>query len=222
MLRIMRSNKFFSVFLLGFLTIAITIVFVFWGIGPQQNPSDVTIAEIDESRISLSEYELAYESSYRRAREVYKTNEEIEKLNLRSRVLDELIDRRVLMNAAKDAGITVSEDEVREVIMNEPAFRRDGVFDKNVYIKRLKLSRMTAGLFENEIKKDLLINKIRRLIGETADLTEIDVDFPDMEKDIKDKLIERFLSAKREIAVKSYVEVLKRSMAIKINRKYIF
>lgn len=213
----MRSNKFFSVFLLGFLTIAITIVFVFWGIGPQQNPSDVIIAEIDKSRISLSEYELAYESAYRRAREVYKTNEEIEKLNLRNRVLDELIDRIVLMNAAKDAGITVSEDEVREVIMNEPAFKKDGIFDKNVYIRRLKLSRMTAGRFESKIMEDLFINKIRRLIGETAELTEIDADFPDMEKDVRDQLIEGFLFAKRERAVKAYVEGLKRSAEIKIN-----
>ncbi len=213
----MRSNKFFSVFLLGFLTIAITIVFVFWGIGPQQNPSDVIIAEVDKSRISLSEYELAYESAYRRAREVYKTNEEIEKLNLRNRVLDELIDRIVLMNAAKDAGITVSEDEVREVIMNEPAFKKDGIFDKNVYIRRLKLSRMTAGRFESKIMEDLFINKIRRLIGETAELTEIDADFPDMEKDVRDQLIEGFLFAKRERAVKAYVEGLKRSAEIKIN-----
>ncbi|MEE8329449.1 MAG: SurA N-terminal domain-containing protein [Thermodesulfovibrionia bacterium] len=217
MLKMMRSNKFFSVFLLGFLTIAITIVFVFWGIGPQQNPSDVIIAEVDKSRISLSEYELAYESAYRRAREVYKTNEEIEKLNLRNRVLDELIDRIVLMNAAKDAGITVSEDEVREVIMNEPAFKKDGIFDKNVYIRRLKLSRMTAGRFESKIMEDLFINKIRRLIGETAELTEIDADFPDMEKDVRDQLIEGFLFAKRERAVKAYVEGLKRSAEIKIN-----
>ena len=84
------------------------------------------------------------------------------------------------------------------------------------------MSRMTAGLFESKIREDLLINKIRRLIGETAELTEIDADFPDMEKDIKDQLIESFLFAKRERAVKAYVEVLKRSAEIKINQKYIF
>ncbi len=81
---------------------------------------------------------------------------------------------------------------------------------------------MTAGQFESEIRKDLLINKIRRLIGETAELTEIDADFPDMEKDIRDKLKESFLFAKREMAVKAYVEGLKRGSEIKINQNYIF
>ncbi len=222
MLKVMRSNKFFSVFFLGFLTIAISIVFVFWGIGPQQNSSSVIVAEVNKSRITLTEYELAYESAYRRAREIYKTDEEMKKLNLRNRVLDELIDRRVLMNAAKDAGITVSEDEVREVIMNQPAFKKNGVFDKDVYLRRLKLSRMTAGLFESEVRRDLLINKIRRLIGETVELTGIDVDFPYIKEDAKDKLKENFLFAKREMAVKAYVEGLKRGLEIKINQNYIF
>ncbi|HDO25256.1 MAG TPA: hypothetical protein ENG95_01260, partial [Nitrospirae bacterium] len=176
MLKIMRSHKFFTVFLLGFLTIALTIVFIFWGVGPQQNPSAAVVARVNKKRITLPEYQRAYEKAYKRAREIYKNDEEIEKLNLRTRVLDELIDRRVLLDAAADAGVRATEKDIQEIIMNEPAFHRDGVFDKGVYVKRLRLIRTTPAAFENGIREDLLLNRMWRLISETAELSPRDTE----------------------------------------------
>lgn len=222
MLKLMRSHKFFSVFLLGFITIAITIVFIFWGIGPQRSTSDVVIAWVDGERITRAEYERAYDMAYRRAREVYQNEEEIKKLDLRNKVLEELIDNRVLMAAAENAGITVTRNELQEVIMNEPAFQRNGVFDKHIYTKRLRLMRKTPSVFENELKNGLLLNKIRRLIGETAELTANEKATLDLIKGgNKEQFFEIFLSSKRELAIKAFVEGLKRQMKIDINEKFI-
>lgn len=222
MLKIMRTHKFFTMFVLGAITIMITIAFVFYGIGPQQNPSDVVIAQVNKKRITLAEYERAYDMAYRRVREIYQNEEEIRKLNLRNRVLGELIDNRALMAAAENAGITVTEDELQRAIMNEPAFQREGVFDKGVYTRRLRLIRTTPRVFENELKNDLLLNKMRRLIGETAELTVDETTTLDLMKGgNKSQLTEIFLSAKKELAVKAYVEGLKRRMKITINKKFI-
>jgi len=220
MLKIMRSSKFFSVFILGIVTVFITIVFVFWGIGPQQNTSEVIIAQVNKSRITLSEYDRAYELSYRRAREIYKDEAEIEKLNLRQTVLTELIDNRVLMAAAKEAGITITEAELQEAIMNEPAFHKEGVFDKDVYRRRLRLNRLTPAAFESGLSKDLLRNKMRMLIAETAELTSEEMKTLDSIKGDKTQLREIFMSSKRAMTVKAYIESLKRRMKIIINREY--
>ncbi len=220
MLKIMRSHKFFSVFILGVLTVALTVVFIFWGIGPTQNSADTTIATVNGRRIMRTEYERAYERTYRQAREVYKDEEEIEKLNLRTMVLNELIDRIVLLDAAENAGLNVTNEEIKEVISNEPAFQSNGVFDKRVYLKRLKLIRTTAGAFEMDLKNDMLFNKMRRMIGETAELSPQEEDMLKAFKGEAAQIAQSFLYAKRERAVKEYIEVLKSRMDISVNENF--
>jgi peptidyl-prolyl cis-trans isomerase D len=222
MLQIMRSHKFFTVFLLGGITIIIIIVFIFWGIGPQQNPSTAIVAKVGNERITLAEYERAYANAYRRAWETYKDEEQIEKLNLKQRVIEELIDNLVLMLVAERAGIRVTKEELREVILNEPAFQINGIFSKEVYERRLKLNRMTPAMFENSIKNELLLNKIRRLISETTELSPEEKNMLESIKGDKGQLADIFLFSKRELAIKAYIEALKRQMDITINRDIIF
>jgi hypothetical protein len=90
MLKIMRSNKFFSVFLLTAITIMLTVAFIFWGIGPKDNPQAQFVAEINGDRIMLDEYYRAYDNEYRRLKDQY-SDEEIEKMNIPDRVINSLI-----------------------------------------------------------------------------------------------------------------------------------
>jgi peptidyl-prolyl cis-trans isomerase D len=222
MLEMMRSHKFFTVFLLGIITIVITIAFVFYGIGPQQNPSNAIIARVNNQRITLAEYDRAYKSAYRRARETYKDEEEIEKLNLKTRVLEDLIDNIILLNTADEAGIKVSEKELKEAIMQEPAFQVDGVFRKDVYERRLKLNRLNPATFESTLKSDLLLNKLRRMIAETAELGTEETKILESVKGDSTQLREVFLFSKREKAIKAYVQALKRQSKITVNKDYIY
>jgi peptidyl-prolyl cis-trans isomerase D len=221
MLKIMRSHKFFTVFLLGAISIMITIVFVFWGIGPQQNTTDVVVAKVGSSRITYPEYDRAYQMAYRRAREAYSDEKELEKLNLRTTVLNELINNRVLMITAERMGLSVTEDELRNAIMREPAFQKEGVFDKEIYTRRLKLNRMTPVMFESQLRNDLVLNKMNRLIGETAELGVEEVGILESLKDNRGQLEQALLTAKRNMAVRAYVEGLKRRMEITVNDEYL-
>ncbi len=218
----MRSHKFFTVFILGFITIAITIVFIFWGIGPQQNTSEVIVATVNNNRLTLAEYERAYEIAYRRARDFYEDIKEIENLDLRKSVFNELLNNMVLLEAVKNAGITITENELQEVIFNEPAFYRDGVFDKEVYLRRLSLNRLTPRKFEAELKRDLLLDKMRRLIGETSELAGQEEKILASISGETAEIYEKFLISKRQMAISSYIHALKRRMKISINDKYNF
>jgi peptidyl-prolyl cis-trans isomerase D len=199
----------------------ITVVFIFWGIGPQQGTSDTVVAQVNNMRISSAEYDRSYQLAYRRAQETYKDEEEIKNLNLRGRVLDELIERRVLIIAAENAGMKITEDELRNAIMNEPAFQRDRVFDRNVYTRRLKLNRMTPSVFENQLRNDMLVNKIYRMIGETAELSDEDAKLLESIQENNDQLADAILASKKQMAVRAYVEGLKRDMDISVNKNYI-
>jgi len=248
----MRSHKFFTVFLLGLITVAITIVFIFWGIGPQKTLSSAVVAEIEGERITRSEFDDVYYESYRRARESY-SEEELEKLDLRKIILGELIDKKVLVIAARDAGVNVTEDEVqdewRRVIMGG-LFREEGVFNEEIYKRWLKRNHMTHTQFKSNIMNRLRLYKISRLIGETVELTENEKKLIDLitasnpqlfeavllgetvgltENDRKlldlitesnPRLFEAVLQ-KRGLAIKAYVEGLKRKMKITINKERI-
>jgi peptidyl-prolyl cis-trans isomerase D len=198
----------------------IIIVFVFWGIGPQLNPSNVIVAQAGNERIPFAEYKRAYDVAYRRIREIYQDEEKIKEIDLKKMVLNELIDNMVLMAATKNAGITITREELQEAIINEPAFQIDGVFDREVYMRRLKLNRITPQMYENALKNELLLNKMRRLIGETAVLTEEEIKILNLIEGDKDQLSRTLSFTKRELAIKAYIEGLKRQMKITINKEF--
>lgn len=215
MLKAMRKHaKFFYV-----LFFIVILSFIFWGVGTVDKSTAVPIAEVGKEKITLEEYWTAYD----RAREFYRNitkgtfTEEMEKqLNLKQKVLDSLIDEMVLMAEAKKIGIQVSDAELEEAIVNAPAFLRDGKFSKDVYLRTLQLSRMTPEYFESMKRKELILSKMHRLIGESIDLTD---------EGMKDPALanarQALLSQMREQAVKSYVEGLKKQMKIKVNQQLI-
>lgn len=212
MLKAMRKHaRFFYV-----LFFIVILSFIFWGVGTIDKSTNVAVAEIDKEKISLEEYWRAYD----RVREFYREalkegfTEEVEKnLNLKQKVLDILIDERVLLIAAKKAGLSVSEKELEEAIINDPAFMRDGKFNRDVYIRTLELNRLTPQIYESMRKKELLLTKMRRVITESVDIPQVDV------KD--DALRQTMLSSIREGAVKSYVKGLKKGLKIKVNQQLI-
>jgi len=218
MLRAMRKHaKYFYV-----LFFIVILSFLFWGIGTvDKTGGRGVIAEVGKHKITAEEYWRSYENVNRFYREIYKDkfDEEMEKkLNLKEKVLDSMIQERVLLIAAKEEGINISDEELQEAITHEPAFMRDGVFDKNVYLNRLKLMRITVDEYENAKRQELILNKMRRLI-------ELSVDVPNMsttgdEKSI-DMLRQAMLNEKRENAIRSYVYGLKKDIKIKIDTKLI-
>jgi peptidyl-prolyl cis-trans isomerase D len=222
MLKVLRKHaKYFYV-----LFFIVILSFIFWGIGTVDQTDRDIVAEVGKDKISAEEFWRSYENVYRFYREIYKEkfNEEMEKkLNLKEKVLDSMIQERVLLIAAKREGISISDGELQEAITHEPAFVRNGVFDKNVYVNRLKLMRITVEEYENAKRQELTLNKMRHLIELSADVPSISADLQKLSGDEKstNMLREAMLSEKKEKVMKSYVEGLKKDIKIKIDTKLI-
>ncbi|GBE40488.1 MAG TPA: hypothetical protein ENG95_06935 [Nitrospirae bacterium] len=218
MLKMLSTSKFFSVFVLGAITLMLTIAFLFWGIGPKDNATISYAATVDDIRIPLDEFWRVYDNEYKKLSDQYSDPEEIKKLNLEQMILGSLIDRTVLLIAAQNAGLTITKKELQQTIINTPYFQKDGVFKQNIYLRALKLSRTTPQIYESRLKSDLLIFKMSRLIGETSELSSYELKMLEsMEDNNKKQLAEIFRSSKSRKTIKSYVESIKREMEIKVN-----
>ena len=222
MLKMMSTSKFFSVFVLSAITVMITIAFVFWGIGPQDNQAIEIIAQIEDTKISLDQYWRTYDNEYKRQREQGVSAEEIDEGAIKGSVIERLINRTVLMIVAENSGITVTEEELQNEIMNTPYFQNNGVFDQNIYIRALRLNRTSPRDYENSLKNDMIVTKMSRLIGETAELTSDEIKILDsIEGGNKAQLSEVFRSSKSNMAIQAYVQGMRRKMDITVNKDLI-
>jgi len=221
MLKAMRKHaKYFYV-----LFVIIIITFVFWGVGTVDKTGSVeVIAEVGQHNITVEEYWKTYDRTFRFYKEVYKDafNEKMQK-DLKEKVLDSLIDEKVLLIASKEAGISVSDEELQDSISGERAFLKNGVFDRDVYVNRLRLNRITPEIFENMKRQELTYEKMRRLVELSADATAIDIQLPrpSGNEQAADMIRQAMMGDKKGKAVKSFIEGYKKSLKIKINQKLI-
>jgi len=221
MLKLMRKHqKFFYIFF-----IIIILSFIYWGVGTVDKTGKLEIvAEVGKYKITGEEYWETYERAYRFYREIFrdKFDEKMEK-DLKEKVLDSLITEQVLFIAAKDAGIVLTDKELQESIMNDPAFMKNGVFDKQVYLNRLRLNRITPEQFENSKQKELIVLKMRHLIEESVDVPDIGSVPEQLSGDERSTkmLTDVLLNDRKERALRSYIEGIKKELKIKINRDLI-
>src|SRR4030043_1534971 len=223
MLKIMRKHaKYFY-----FLFFMVIISFVFWGIGTVDKTGGVeTLAEVGKYKITTEDYWRTYDRASSFYREIYKDkfDDEMEKkMNLKENVLDSMINERVLLTAAKEEGIIVSDEQLQESIIREPAFMKNGAFDKDLYINRLRLIRITPEAYENSKRQELTVKKMRRLIELSVDVTDINISLGQVSGDeqVAKMLSESMLNDRKEKVVKSYIEGLKKQVKIKINKQLI-
>jgi hypothetical protein len=215
MLKMMRTNaKYFYI-----LFVVVILSFIFWGIGPKDGAENGDIlAEVGPYKITAQEYWRAYDNTFKFYRELYKDkfDEDMQKkLNLKENVLNAMVDNRLLLVAAANNGMTVSDDELNRAIESEPAFMRDGVFDTNVYQNRLRLERITPEIYEASKREELTIQKMRRLIELSVSVPAEDL--ARMQADEKNaQALQALLGAAKDNAVRSYLDGLRTEVKIKI------
>ncbi len=208
MLQFMKKHaKFFYIFFF-----LIIISFIFFYVPPADEPGALPVIEVEKERVLVDEFWRTHDSLRESYRDVYKEkfDAEMEKsLNLKERVLNQLLSAKILYLAALDMGLEVTDDELREVIMAQEAFRRDGQFVQSVYERTLQLNRLTPRYFEAKMREDLLVGKITRLIEATVVLTDEEVPQVQGNEALAAQIKEAVINEKRSKAVDAFVESMK-------------
>ncbi len=155
----------------------IIIVFVSWGVGVMvRGGNRVNVAAmVNGEPITAQEYARAFENMQRMYQQLYRekfTPEVATQLNLHQRALDDLVNDRLLKREARRLGLQVTDDEVRDAILNVPNFRDGDRFDRTRYLAVLRATRTTPTEFEESQRESLLISKLENLITDGITVTD--------------------------------------------------
>lgn len=150
----------------------IILVFVFWGVG-NFNDRDYTnvVAVVNGQPILAIEFEKAYQKAeeYILRNDPGMTREELARQQLGRQVLRDLIQQTLLLQEAERGGIHVSPYEMRSHVEQIKAFQDDkGVFSPDIYKRILEAQRLTPAQFEEDLRRQLLQEKMFALVTAPA------------------------------------------------------
>jgi len=152
--------------------VIIIIVFIFWGVGSFRTRRIPVLAYVNEEPIYYPKFVTFYRQVIESYRARFKNfNEDwIKKLNLKQTVLNQLIERKLLMQEAKKAGLTVTDMELAQAIHH--LFQKGGQFDYRWYKEVLARYHYTPEQFEDSIREDLIISKLTDMIQSLVHVSE--------------------------------------------------
>ena len=150
-------SSYFTLALLGILVAS----FALWGIG-----RDVflkggnNIAVIGEDKITAQDYARQFQASLYREQQNYNgelTQDLAIKMGLANQVLQSEVNQMAFYEAARQAGIRVSDERLRNYITSQDVFQNDlGIFDRFKFERIAQNQGLTSPEFEEVLRQDLM------------------------------------------------------------------
>ncbi len=137
--------------------------FVFAGVGSYlAGGSQQAAAKIDDREISQREFEQSYQNERNRMQsqlgEYFTTlmGDPAYVQQFRRSVLDRMVNDVLIEQRAKELGLRISDEQIRNAIVSMPEFQRDGKFDNEVYNTLLRRSGFSPEMFAESMRTDML------------------------------------------------------------------
>ncbi len=196
--------------------------------------TDDIIAVVNNEKISTKEYRSEYKRVVESYRDLYRdgfNDELVMKLDIKNKVIKDIIKKRLWAKEAQKRGLKITDDELHATIMQMVMFRKAGEFDRSLYESILILNNMNAMDFEEAQRRELLIEKMKQVVRNRVVVTDEEVDKflnaestdNQMEAEMPEKARQsrkRFLQfQKEEKAVIEYEEEMYKKANIVINEK---
>lgn len=156
----------------------VLLVFMFWGVGSGQQGSNTIIAEVNGTSITRTDVDRAFRQAYNQEvqRRQGRRPEDDEAAQLRTNVIQELIQQEALVQEAERLGVLVHPDEVARYITRISAFKnKDGKFDDELYRERIRGMGSTAAQFEEQIRREILIGRLSEIAAGAVSVTDDEI-----------------------------------------------
>ena len=149
--------------------------FVGWGSYTPGSSSNI-VATVGTKEIKVQDLQNQYNALYRQYQNAFgqSFNKEMAKqFKLEEAAYNAIVQKFILLNYAQDLGLYITDKDVARYLVSIPSFLKNGKFDKSTYLQVLKQNRNTPTDFENQIKSDLLVQKVQTILSTNITDTEI-------------------------------------------------
>ncbi len=157
------------------IVILIIIPFALWGVhqyvGGGEEPA---AASVNGTEISQARLQQAYRMQRDRLQQMFGANfrpELFPEETMKAQVLDSLIERELLLQAAASSGMRIADEQLSSTIASIEAFRKEGVFSDQVYRDLLQRQGLSPAYFEQQVRMDMLTAQLERGIASSEFVT---------------------------------------------------
>ncbi|HEB92114.1 MAG TPA: peptidylprolyl isomerase [Gammaproteobacteria bacterium] len=155
------------------------IPFALWGINEYFGTGGgLVAATVNDAEIDQREFQQTFYEQRGRMQEMLggQYDSRIFDPQLRQRVINELVERELLLQNADAMGYRVSEQNVAATIRSFESFHEEGVFSPELYRQQLKIQGQSPASFEHRIRRALLASQLPTGIAQTALVTDAELD----------------------------------------------
>lgn len=198
MLDRMRRHKGWLKWSLGLVVLAFIVFYIPsflddpTAVGVGAAPGEV-IAEVEGHDVTAGQFLQRYNSqiqAYRTAYGASMSDQLLRQLGIDQQILQQMIDEQASLVEAERLGITVSDEELAQQIFAIPGLQENGRFvgeARYELILRSQAPPMTKGAFEENLRRSLMIDKLRAALTDwmTASDAEVDREFTQRNEKVK-------------------------------------
>ncbi len=163
MLNVLRQKA--ASWVVKLLLLLLVVSFAIWGIGDVffRGSTNPTVASVGGSEISAVEladgFNQALNNLQRRLGNSIDRQQAI-RFGLMQQTLQDLIARRLIDLRARDMGLTVADDTLRQMVTANPVFQTAGQFDRDRFEQLLHASGMTENGYLASLRQDVVRNAL--------------------------------------------------------------
>ncbi len=160
---------------------ALAILFALqWGPGSQgcdtRIQDEETAATVNGKPIPLKDFARSYAQQSDNFRRQGVPADMLKQFGIHKQVLDQLVNSELLSQAAEARGLTTSNEELRKVLKDAPAFQKDGKFNKEQYLDWVRQVEGTTEIFfEDKLRRQLAAQKLLELVEASVAVSDEEV-----------------------------------------------
>lgn len=171
-----NANNWFMVLIFAVITFVFVFTFGSWGGGNVSGQVPIA-ATVNGSPIAMSTFRVQYSSAFQ-TMQAYRPGFNAEKAReekLDDTVLDRLITRELLAQAAEERGLIVGDDEIVKVI-EERFFPGDKPFDLEEYKRIVNgLYGTTEARYEEQVRREIMAARMESILGDAQHVSEQEI-----------------------------------------------
>ena len=157
------------------------------------SPNEV-VASVEGREVTAGQFQRRFQSQMAAYQQAYGGNinaQLLRQLGIENQILQQMVDEQAALAEAERQGIQVSDEEVAAQIFAIPAFQENGRFvgeQRYEQILRSQRPPMTKGDFEDNLRKSMMIDKLRAALTDWMSMSDAELEREFRQRNEKVKL----------------------------------